>query len=472
MQAHFRELYGATEQQRDYTWVQLSAAHQEAVCPDQTRLLRDPLEIKDIVTKLPSGNAGGGDGMPSQIIKAFSWQQICFLATTFEDIANNSAYQPHQRPTGWNLSHVSMLPKMPHADRVEDFRPISLIPQVQKVYLKWLYRIIAPRADLYLPAAQHGFRPRRQCSEIHFILNKVRESSLEWRTPYIMMKIDIRKAFDMACRGSVIQALRDIGTHPRPVWCISREMINTAILPSMFGITPEQQIPTTKEVKQGSPESGVLFCITIAMVFWGIVKRWRRKGFGLRPSINADWLQYVAFADDTILIAKTIAEIQEMYGDVVRELGKVGLHVHPGKTQYITNISPSECRQLPGEDKSATGMVVLGRLFGVGELTGLDMKNKENVAWARFNRLKNVLQQNAPLKHRLRILQACILQSSLWCAESWCLTKERPRHLRALHTRMLRQMIAQPGFLQGLEVGERFKEHAHYAKDLLHKKRV
>ena len=211
------------------------------------------------------------------------------------------------------------------------------------------------------------------------------------------------------------------------MWCISWELINTAIIPSMFGITTEDRIPTAKGVKQGSPESGVLYCITIARVFWGLVKRWRRKNFGVRPSKNSDWLQYVAFADDTILIAKSVAEILEMYGDVVRELGKIGLLVHPNKTQYITNIRISDSQHLPGEDKSKTGMVVLGRLFGVGELTVRDMKNKENAAWARFNRLRNVLTQNAPLKHRLRILQACILQNILWCAESWCLTKERLR---------------------------------------------
>ena len=137
MHEHFQTLYGADAAQRDHTWSQLTKAQQEAFCPNQTHLLCDPL------SKLPSGKAGGGDGMPSQIIKVLSWQQIRYLAQTFEEIANNMAHQPHQRPGSWNLSLVALLAKKPHADRIEGFRPISSIPQIQKIYLKRLYQIVA-----------------------------------------------------------------------------------------------------------------------------------------------------------------------------------------------------------------------------------------------------------------------------------------------------------------------------------------
>ena len=73
--------------------------------------------------------------------------------------------------------------------------------------------------------------------------------------------------------------------------------------------------------------------------FLGLTKRWQARGFGLRPSKNAELLQYVAFADDAVLIAKSVTEIQEMYRDVVRELSKIGLHAHPEKTS-ISPISP------------------------------------------------------------------------------------------------------------------------------------
>ena len=80
---------------------------------------------------------------------------------------------------------------------------------------------ISPRADLYLPSAQHGFRPRRQISEIHFLINKIRESALEWRIPYVILKIAIRKAFDTIDRSAEIHSLRDIGAHPRAVWTLA-----------------------------------------------------------------------------------------------------------------------------------------------------------------------------------------------------------------------------------------------------------
>ena len=179
--------------------------------------------------------------------------------------------------------------------------------------------------------------------------------------------------------------------------------------------------------------------------------------------------QYVAFADDTVLLAKTTPEAKKLYDDTVQELQAVGLTVHAGKTQYITNHPPVRCRILPGQNKTGEGMMILGKLFDLGETSSPDMARKEASAWAQFNRIRHVLKQNTGLAHRFRILQSCVLQRVLWGCESWVLTKKRLQHMRGLHTKMLRSMIPCPGAFQGLEVGEKILEHSRHVRSLLKK---
>ena len=159
-------------------------------------------------------------------------------------------------------------------------------------------------SDSCLPPQQHGFRPKRQCAEIHQVVNKLREKGLEWRQPYVILKLDIAKAFDKVSRGAMIAAIRDLPAHPRLKWALSREIINTSMKPSLFGMTAEKDVPTFRGVKQGAPESGFLYCLTVGKVFRKLSYQWERESLGFRVSQGHPPHQYVAFADDTVLLAR------------------------------------------------------------------------------------------------------------------------------------------------------------------------
>ena len=155
-----------------------------------------------------------------------------------------------------------------------------------------------------------------------------------------------------------------------------------------------------------------------------------------------------------------------VYTEAVEALATIGLAVHPEKPNSFRTSMPEVGAVLPGTNKTGQGMVVLGRVFDVQERTDMDLRMKESLAWARFHRILPVLRQKTPLRHCLRIFYSCVLQKILWCAESWCCTKRCLQHLRAIHTRMLRYMISPPGHIQGLDIGERVIQHAHYVPEL------
>ena len=258
LQTHVQETYAATEQERDQTWQQLAAAHTEAFGGEVDELICYPFDIKELIKVIPPKKASGGDGLPSHILKSFSDPQIQFLAHTFQRIANSLAYFPLDRPEVWNSAAVTLLAKKPHALHLDEYRPISLVPQLQKLYCKWLYALFAPAADQMLPPAQHGFRRKRQCAEVHAVINKLREVGLEWRQPFVILKIDISKAFDKIHHSAIIAAIRETPGNPRLKWALSRELVNTSMRPHLFGTTSSTNVPTFRGVKQGAPESGLL----------------------------------------------------------------------------------------------------------------------------------------------------------------------------------------------------------------------
>ena len=468
LQDHMRQLYTATDEDREYTWAQLNLIHKRAFSSEMDTFLCHPQDIRNLIAEMPPGKSGGADGLPSQALKYLTQPHHELLAKLFQEMANNPAYQPHQRPDHWNTAIVTLLAKTPQSNHLDNFRPISLIPQLQKLYSKWLYAMIRFTVDECIPPTQHGFRPRRQAPEIHHMLGKLQEMGQEWRLKYIVLKVDIRKAFDTISRGAILCALRHTPAHPRLIWAISRELLSNKLQPQLYGITTPTPVVASKGVKQGSPESGLLYCLTVAHFLGPPTHKWEERGFGHRVGKDGQLVNNVSFADDIQLLAKHPSEMSEMYSDLTHSLAPIGLQVNPQKTQYVSNVAPNLCKALPGDNKTGSGMVILGKLFDTTDTTDRDLARKEAGAWTKFRRLLPVLRQKSSLKHRLRILQSCVLQSLLWASESWHITKKRMAHLRGIHLRMLRRMIVPPAILQGLALGERIVEHSRYVRGILH----
>ena len=50
---------------------------------------------------------------------------------------------------------------------------------------------------------------------------------------------------------------------------------------------------------------------------------------------DEDYLTNLRYADDILLVARSLPQVKKMLGDVEREAAKVGLKLHPGKTKIM-----------------------------------------------------------------------------------------------------------------------------------------
>ena len=102
--------------------------------------------------------------------------------------------------------------------------------------------------------------------------------------------------------------------------------------------------------KQGDPLSPALFNALLEVVMRRLKEKWLRSKWGLRltSTVPMQFLQNLRFADDVLLIGRTMPQIRGMLEDLSREAAKVGLNLHFGKTICFIKFASEtgdQCRQ-------------------------------------------------------------------------------------------------------------------------------
>ena len=360
-----------------------------------------------------------------------------------------------------------LLPKVSNPGSVTQFRPISLMDQLQKLYTKWLYRLALPFIQDYLGPEQHGFRPGRQAAEILQVCNSLREQHQEWRMGFVLVKLDVARAFDKVFRSKIVKAMTAARIPYRVIWALCRELFQAEVTPEIYGMGAQEAILTERGVKQGAPDSGAVFCLTLEYILRPVKAKWKRLQCGHIIGPEKRQSTHLMFADDLNLVAKNPLEATAMFEDVKIAFQTAGLELNAAKTEFISTFPPSVPHNIPGVNKSGVGMRILGKIVDVRETTDLQMNHRAVLAWQAFNAIRRILSQKTGITHRLRLLQACVVQKYLWTSETWVITQHRLQRMRGLHLKWLKHMFPAPGWIHGLQPKEGIPEHNRHVTQIL-----
>nr|GFC16416.1 RNA-directed DNA polymerase, eukaryota, reverse transcriptase zinc-binding domain protein [Tanacetum cinerariifolium] len=148
-------------------------------------------EIKKAVWDCGTDKAPGPDGFTFGFYRKFWYlidNDVCDAVRFF--------FKNDNIPNGCNSSFIALIPKIPDANMVKDFRPISLVGMVYKIIAKILMnRLIGVLGDI-VSEVQSAFIAGRQILDGPFILNEV----LQWckikKKQALIFKVDFEKAYD------------------------------------------------------------------------------------------------------------------------------------------------------------------------------------------------------------------------------------------------------------------------------------
>ena len=115
-------------------------------------------EVANAIKSLKTGKACGPDGIMNELIKHFGSVAVAWLTAFFDKCLDGVI------PKIWRTARVVALPK-PKKDhsKPENYRPISLLCHLFKLYERLLVKRLTPMIDGALPEQQAGFREKRSC---------------------------------------------------------------------------------------------------------------------------------------------------------------------------------------------------------------------------------------------------------------------------------------------------------------------
>jgi hypothetical protein len=164
------------------------------VTQEQNAALLRPFTIEEVDQALqdtPKSKAPGPDGFTSDFFH-HCWPMI---RTEVWEILEDS------RVTGkvlqaLNATFLTLVPKEGHAHQAKQYRPIALC----NVIYKLLTKVIARRLKLILPTIispeQSGYVEGRQILDSIILAHEVIHSLQKTKTPGMLLKLDLSKAFD------------------------------------------------------------------------------------------------------------------------------------------------------------------------------------------------------------------------------------------------------------------------------------
>ena len=168
--------------------------------------LPTPHEVNLATMSLKNGKATGPDGIPAELLKHGGPDLAQRLHNFIQSI-----WTEEQAPADLKDALIVAIHKKGDKADCGNYRGISLLSVVGKLFAKIISNRLTHIAEDVLPDTQCGFRPASGTIDMIFALRQVQEKCREQRTPLYTAFFDLTKAFDSVHRETLWKILSKYG---------------------------------------------------------------------------------------------------------------------------------------------------------------------------------------------------------------------------------------------------------------------
>eukprot|EP01137_Pigoraptor_chileana_P025805 Opistho-2@95846 len=288
---------------------------------DDFKMLCEPIEdgkVHRALSAVQIGKAAGPDGVPNELLKAGGDFMVNLLRALFE-----RSCKERKTPRAWKQGLIVPLHKKGDRTDPDNYRGITLLSCVGKLYNRVLQNRLAGALEDKLADEQGGFRQGQGCEDQLAIIMDVMHRRLNPSTssrrrpisaPLHMAFLDLRKAYDTVWRDGLWYKLRTLGL-PADIIAILQELY--AECPNQVLVDGEvtDEFDIRAGLKQGDVLSPLLFNIFINDVVQAM-KEGGIEGVQLTYSDakEVQWASILLFADDVVLMSYSVGEINRALG--------------------------------------------------------------------------------------------------------------------------------------------------------------
>ncbi|CAJ2627985.1 unnamed protein product [Trifolium pratense] len=238
---------------------------------------------------------------------------------------------------GLNSTFIALIPKVDSPQRLNDFRPISLVGSLYKILAKVLANRLRTVIGSVISESQSAFVKDRQILDGILIANEVVDEARKFKKELMLFKVDFEKAYDSVDLGYLDDVM---GRMSFPTlwrkWI--RECVGTATASVLVNGSPTDEFPLQRGLRQGDPLSPFLFLLAaegLNVLMEAMIAQNMFTGYkiGEQGSMTVSHLQ---FADDTLLLGvKSWANVRALRAVLVLFETMSGLKVNFNKSMLV-----------------------------------------------------------------------------------------------------------------------------------------
>ena len=371
-------------------------------------VLDKPIEINELyhVTEkqIKPNKSCDHEGVSPGLLKFLPFSWMIFLLSLL-NLIFTSTY-----PYNWTLVRLSMLFKKGNMGDVNNYRGISIVNSISKVY----DYILNNRLMLWFKPdrEQAGAQPKRGCTEQIVTLRLISNYCFKKRKKLYIGFVDFSKAYDRVPRGTLFKILASLGCGAAmlaaliTMYCVTRSIIGTVIVAATIG------------VRQGSPTSCFLFTIFVNVLIREFKAKCPLDGF-------LEWLHCLMLMDDTVILATSRAAFKRKLKVLEEYCNDYGMVINADKTKFMV-IHGEDSDKLP----FSIGDVImqhcitytyLGAIFTADGSMLSSLREHVKDKKKHLNKLiiffyKN---QDMPFFVKKQVLDAAFIAALLYGCESW-----------------------------------------------------
>ena len=352
--------------------------------------------VQRLLLSLNPRKSTGIDKIPAKIIRVASPVVANSLTKIFNRAISNESF-----PSEWKQARVVPLHKKGSRNLLNNYRPISILPALSKVFERILYEQLYDYfvGNNLLSHHQYGFR------QFHSTASVLLDSTNEWFVNMdrgffnIAVFLDLQKAFDTIDHDILLKKLDLYGLEKSALNLLKSYLTNRTQICFVNGTFSSQKLITCG-VPQGSILGPLLFLIYINDL--------------------PNSLQYSSarmFADDTTLTAsgKSISELQVTINhdlaNVKQWLSANKLSLNLIKTEYLLIGSRHNINNISAVPNVSVGDVPIKR---VRETKALGVCIDEFLSWDKH--IDKIAKKVSSGIGAIRKLKSCVDRNTLICA--------------------------------------------------------
>lgn len=237
-------------------------------------------------------------------------------------------------PPSWKESRTILIHKKGDREDCGNWRPIAMSSVIAKLYASCLAKRLLDWITKYqvLSDNQKGFLPHDGVFENNYVIEAVVRAAKKKKHDILLASLDLSNAFGSVPHWAIFGALAGKGAGGEFIECI-KDIYDESNTIYVTGEGESSSRSVESGVRQGCPLSGLLFNISIDFILRNI-----QRGDATH--------ELLAYADDVILISKSISDLQAKLDSITELADKINLKFNASKcyTMHYSCVPPAGAR--------------------------------------------------------------------------------------------------------------------------------